>query len=381
MTGHIFIEGEIGSQVTSKTVRADISNYPQATEWTVHFNSGGGDVYEGYQIGSILKNLGKPTTALIGAMCASIATYDALCCDHVVMNPHGDFMIHLPTGTLSGTAEDLRRGAEQLDRIKSELIDRYMTKVAKKGVTMEQLSAMIDKETSMSPSEALQYGFVDEVREKLKAVAKMDVTKFNDMTKDEAKGMFEAIGAKLDSIMNAMKPKNSVAITLADGSMVESSADAPEGLVGSVLTDEQGVPLPAGQVETADGQVLTIVEGGVVESMAPKTEDKADDVEAKIKALEQENAALKQQLADAGQKASASEDVAKVQAENLSKFKNQVEELKASFEALKSQTFGDSTVPTDAPDKKFSNEKQVDPLLDMMAQSMGQAFITSRPKF
>jgi len=57
MTGHIFIEGEIGSEVTAKTVRADISNYPQATEWTIHINSPGGDVYEGYQIGSIIKNL------------------------------------------------------------------------------------------------------------------------------------------------------------------------------------------------------------------------------------------------------------------------------------------------------------------------------------
>ena len=150
MTGHIFIEGEIGVQVTAKTVRDDLSNYPQAQEFVVHFNSPGGDVYEGYQIGSIIKNIGKPTTALIGGMCASIATYDALCCDHVVMNPHGDFMIHLPTGTLSGTAEDLRKGAEQLDRIKSELIDRYMTKVAKKGVTRDQLSAMIDKETRIS---------------------------------------------------------------------------------------------------------------------------------------------------------------------------------------------------------------------------------------
>lgn len=375
MTGHIFIEGEIGVQVTAKTVRDDISNYPQAQEFVVHFNSPGGDVYEGYQIGSIIKNIGKPTTALIGGMCASIATYDALCCDHVVMNPHGDFMIHLPTGTLSGTAEDLRKGAEQLDRIKSELIDRYMTKVAKKGVTRDQLSAMIDKETSMSPGEALAMGFVDEVREKLKAVAKLDLTKF-DMTKEEVKGGFEAIGAKIDAIMAKLFPKNAVQITLADGTMVTSSAATPEEVVGSTLTDEAGAPLPPGEVETADGQVLEIVEGGVVQSAAPKTEDKKGDAE-KMSALEKENAALKEQLAQASQKAEAE---AKVVAKEMGEYRNQMTELKNTLETLKNQTFGDPSVPQDANGKKYANEKQIDPMIEAMAQSMGQAFTTSRFK-
>lgn len=372
MTGHIFIEGEIGVQVTAKSVRADIDNYPQATEYIVHFHSPGGDVYEGYQIGSILRNLGRPTTALIGGMCASIATYAAVCCDRVVMSPQGDFMIHLPTGTLSGTAEDLRKGAEQLDRIKSELIDRYMTKVAKKGVTRDTLSAMMDQETSMSPGEAMAMGFVDEVREKLKAVAKWDLNKFNDMTKEEVKGGFEALGSKLDALMNKLFPKNMVEVTLADGTVVASSAETIEEIVGSTLTDEAGQPIAPGTVETAEGVVLTIAEGGVVQSATPKTEDKADPV----KKLEEENASLKQQLAEA---LKATEVQAQAQAKTISEFRNEVKELKASLDKIKNETVGDKEVPADAPDK--TTEKQVDPLLDVMARTMGQAFITSRPKF
>jgi len=237
MTGHIFIEGEIGTDVTVKTVRADIANYPQATDWMVHINSGGGDVYEGYQIGTILKNL-KKTTAHIGSMCASIATYDALSCDHVVMNPHGDFMIHLPTGTISGTAEDLRKGAMQLDRIKSELISQYAPKVARKGVTSEQLSTMMDKETSMSPAEALAMGFIDEVQDKLKAVAKINPNfkMENTVTREEVEGLFTKMGEKIDKFFARFK--NSVQIALADGSMATS--DAPnlftvsEGITNSL---------------------------------------------------------------------------------------------------------------------------------------------------
>ena len=225
----------------------------------------------------------------------------------------------------------------------------------------------------MSPGEALAMGFVDEVREKLKAVAKLDITKF-DMNKEEVKGQFEAFGSKLDAIMAKLFPKNVVQITLADGSTVNSSAATPEEVVGSTLTDEAGAPIPPGEVETADGQVLEIVEGGVVQSAAPKTEDKKGDAE-KMAALEKENAALKEQLAQASQKA---ESEAKVTAKEMGEFKNQVKELKDALESLKTKTFGDETVPVDAPDKKYKNEKTIDPMLEIMAQQMGQAYLSSR---
>lgn len=374
MTGHIFIEGEIGTQVTAKTVRADIDTYQNAEEWIIHVNSPGGDVYEGYQIGSILRNLGKPTTALIGSMCASIATYDALCCDTVVMSPHGDFMIHLPTATINGTAEDLRKGAMQLDRIKSELISRYAPKVSKKGVTRDQLSAMMEQETSMSPGEALAMGFVDEVREKLKAVAKWDLQKINNMDENQ-KGIFEAIGSKLDAIMAKLSPKNMVEVTLADGTVAMSSAATAEELVGSVLTDEAGAVIPDGVVETADGLVVTIA-GGKVASVEPKTEEAPEEDANKLK---EENAALKQQLAEANAAIAASKQTAEASTQQLEVIKNEVSELKKTFKALKDTTVGDKEVPGDAHDK--TTEKEVDPLLEAMARTMGQAYITSRPKF
>lgn len=370
MTGHIFLEGEVGEKVTLESVRADMASYPGATEWEIHIDSPGGDVDTGYAIGSILNNL-KNTTANIGALCASIATYCAHCCDKIVMGPAGDFMIHLPTGTVNGTATDLRKGAERLDRIKSELTARYMKRVAKKGVTHEMVSGMLDEETSMSPDEALAMGFVDEVREKLKAVAKFNPKYNNDMT-NEQKGVLEALGAKIDALFNALKPKNMVEVTLADGSIVQSSAATPEEIVGSTLTDEAGAPLPAGEVTTADGLVLVLAEGGVVQSAEPKMEDKEDDVQAKIKALEQENAALKQQLADT-QKAEAE---TKVQAKELSEFKNQVKELKNTLEQIKNETFGDKEVPQDAPDK--TQGKEVDPMIERMKQAYFDAYKSSR---
>ena len=373
MTGHIFLEGEIGSDVTAKTVRADISNYPKATEWTIHINSWGGDVYEGYQIGSIIKNLGKPTSAHIGAMCASIATYAALSCDTVVMNPHGDFMIHLPTGTINGTAEDLRRGAEQLDRIKSELIDRYAPKVARKGITKDELSAMIERETSMSPSEALAMGFIDDVQEKMKAVAKLNkqfIDMENMLTKEEAQGFFKSIGDKLDKFING-KFKNVVEIALADGSLAQSDAETIEVIVGSSIMGSDGAPLPDGPVETADGFVLTVA-GGKVASYEPVMEDVAAP---NVEDLQKEIESLKAQLAQKSN--DATEAVAKVENEKKAieaNFKSQFKNIKSELEELQKKTFGDTEIPaknTNFTDKTV--EKPYDPLLGQW-----EAFVTSR---
>jgi len=365
MTGHIFIEGEIGSEVTAKTVRADIANYPQAEEWTIHINSPGGDVYEGYQIGSIIKNLGKPTFAHIGSMCASIATYAALSCDEVIMNPHGDFMIHLPTGTINGTAEDLRRGAEQLDRIKLELIDRYAPKVARKGVSIEQLSAMIEKETSMSPSEALAMGFIDGVQEKMKAVAKFKPIIDMSMTKQEAEGLFKSLGEKIDSFFNKITKVKNVELALADGTLVQSTAATPEEIIGSTISMPDGTPAPDGQHETADGQVITVA-GGVVTAYEPKMDDVKEDPTEELK---KQIAALQAQLAEKENAATeanakATEAVKEKEAVTAT-LKAEFTNLKSELETLRSKTFGDDSKPEVNPefkDEKGKQERPYDPM-------------------
>lgn len=381
MTGHIFIEGEVGSEVTIKSVRGDIALYPQATEFIVHINSVGGDVYDGYAIGNIIKSLGKPTTASIGALCASISTYIACCCDQVLMGPAGDFMIHLPTGTLQGNANDFRQGAEQLDRIKSELIARYLPRVAKAGLTPETLSAMMEKETSMSPQEAKAMGFIDGVQEKLKAVAKWDINKFENMnlTKEEAKGFFEDLGKKLDNLASKFKAvqveAKNVAVTLADGSIINSDAADPNAIVGSNVTDEQGAPLSDGTYETADGLAL-VVAGGVVQSADPTTPGEGEEM-AKLK---QENEALKQQLAAQTKAVSEQKTAVQAVAKQVTEFKNVAEELKAvkkQLDDLKNSTIGD-TAPPVVVDHQEAGKQERNPMIEAVARTMGEAYFSSR---
>jgi ATP-dependent Clp protease, protease subunit len=381
MTGHIFLDGEIGDKITIESVRNDIAQYPQANAWEIHIDSPGGDVDTGYAIGAIISNL-KNTTANIGALCASIVTYCAHCCDKIVMGPAGSFMIHLPTGTVNGTSNDLRRGADRLDRIKNELAARYMKRVAKKGLTVEQVHGMLDKETDMSPSEAEAMGFVDEVREKLKAVAKFN-QKFSmeSITKEEAKGLFEALGNKIDKLFKASIKAKNLDISLADGTTVTSDAADPSAILNSNVTDAKGAPLADGDYETADGFEME-VQGGIVTAYDPLMNDKtkpaaAPDMQKQVAALSEAVAALQAQLGATKNEAQAAiEAKAKIEAEakaGSAEFKA----LKAELEELKTKTFGDDSKI--AVSKKFVDRIQVNENADPMDE-LAQAWITSRPQ-
>lgn len=350
MTGHIFIEGEIGKAVTTQTVRADTASYPNADEYILHINSPGGDVYEGYNIGTIIKGLrskGKKTTAQIGSMCASIATYIAECCDDVVMNNHGDFMIHLPTGSVDGTAEDLRRGAEQLDRIKAELVDQYMPKVARKGVTRLQLIEMIERETSMSPAEAEAFGFIDAVRPQMKAVALLDVSKFknDDMDHKETKTMLEKLQAGMKTVFSALRRfKNMVEDTLEDGTPIVVMADPGAVWDGAQVTTADGAPLAPGSYKTKSGYTITVADGGVISTavMEDKKDDSTDKKDDKpmdnVDELKNKIAELEGQLAAKNAEAA---DASKAVAQMRTQFSN----LSKEIEEMKKLTVGNDGPP------------------------------------
>lgn len=382
MTGHIYIEGEIGknSAVSVKSVRDDISLYPDAKEFQVHVNSGGGEVYEGQAISRIITNelraKGIRTTAKIGAVCGSIATDIAQSCDKVEMGNRGDFMIHLPTGTIEGNAETMRKGAVQLDRITAELIDKYMTRVARKGVTREQLVKMITEEKSMSPKEAFEFGFIDELIPDMKPMAKIDFNNMADTIKldEQTKGLFADFGKKLDEFLAKFKHIKNVSVTLADSRVCESSSDDPANLVGSTLQAPDGTPIPDGQVETADGYVLTIA-GGKVTKQEPKPQPKPDE-EEEVEAMKKENAALKEEIANLKKSTVDQSAAVAKQEETIKAQMKDFATLKSEFEKFKNQTFGDETLPPDGD--KTKTVETIDPVLKAMTESLYPAYKTSR---
>jgi ATP-dependent Clp protease protease subunit len=360
MTGHIFIYGEIGAQVTAKSIQDQIE--PNATDYEVHISSVGGDVYEGYAIYGILSNLKKPTTVIIEGLCASIATLIAQAGDKVIMTKPAEFMIHNPNVTLSGESDDLINAAGQLDRIKNTIISVYQKRT---GLSPDELSMMMDNETWMTADEAKQRGFVDEIQDKLKAVAYIDVTKIK-MSKEKNK-LVEILDkgfAELKNLITGESPKNVATLTLANGVQVvvgtESETPTAEEMVGATVSTVDGSPLEDGVYQTAEGIELTIQQGTVsaaIQAPAPEPEETTDPMEDMKKKLEEMQALLDAK----NQEVEAKAKEAEVSNKKIAKFEASIKALEAKYNELKNVTVGEQNGPQDAPDKNVETTEVYDP--------------------
>lgn len=81
-------------------------------------------------------------------------------------------MIHNPWTIAMGNSKELRKQADDLDRIAKSSIKTYLSKSNGK-IDEETLVKLLDEETWLSAQEAVDYGLADEVLESNKAVASL----------------------------------------------------------------------------------------------------------------------------------------------------------------------------------------------------------------
>ena len=356
--GHIYIYGEVGKQVTLDTVLKEIS--PKNSEYIVHVHSPGGDVFEGYAIYNAIRNTGKNITVQIEGVCASIATLIASAGTKIIMNTKSQFMVHNPKITsVSGDHKELRNVAAQLERIKTQLIESWLGRTS---LSEEELSKMYDNETWLTPEQAKDLGFVDEVQEVLKAVASADTKNYLHM--EDKKTLLNSITKMLNQLFGTEgeKPK-AMTDTLADGQVIIVPDDGD--WVGKPVTFEDGSPLPAGEHELASGKIIVVGEDTLIAEVkeAPVEDNtKTEEMEA-LKKLEAAEARIKElESALEAQANTAAQAVAKAKTfEN--KLNVELPTLKAEIDKLKNTTVGDTTPPDRGVKKQFGKEQQaVDPM-------------------
>jgi regulator of replication initiation timing len=141
-------------------------------------------VFDGMAMYNVIKRREAKTTVYIEGIAASIATIIALGADEVIMAENSLFMIHNAWGGTSGEAKDMRKTAQTLDKITSELTDIY---VKKTGLSYDALAEMMDEETWLNAEEAFRLGFIDTISDSIKVAAKYDVSKFKNITQEEIK--------------------------------------------------------------------------------------------------------------------------------------------------------------------------------------------------
>jgi ATP-dependent Clp protease protease subunit len=186
----ISIDGEIGSNgINSKDFIEEIqSNGSKNIELTV--NSGGGSVFEAFAIYDYLKTSNLNVNVKIVGVAASAASVLALAGDSLpTMTENSVIMIHnawMPVISMQGmNSDEIRDYQKELEK-DAKLMDSLNLKIAKiysnaTGLDLERVEKMMSDETWIFSEEALELGFVSEVKEGKKIAAFASAKDFSKM--------------------------------------------------------------------------------------------------------------------------------------------------------------------------------------------------------
>lgn len=143
---------------------SDVSSYQLSKEIAgldvdtinVHLNSYGGEVSEGLAIyNSLKRHKAKVKTYCDGFAC-SIASVIFMAGDERIMSNASILMVHNPWTHAEGNAQELRKTAEDLEKMSQVSVNAYMEKV---HISEEDVKRLLEEETWLMPSEALDFGF------------------------------------------------------------------------------------------------------------------------------------------------------------------------------------------------------------------------------
>lgn len=130
----------------------------------VNINSYGGEVAEGIAIyNALVRHNAKVVTRCDGMAC-SIASVIFMAGDERIMYQPSMLMIHNASSMAWGTAADLRKAADDNEKITSMSKAAYLECV---NIDEEELTRLMDAETWISPAEALNMGFATAIESRL----------------------------------------------------------------------------------------------------------------------------------------------------------------------------------------------------------------------
>jgi len=122
----------------------------------VHINSYGGIVSEGLAIYNTLKNHKAKVRTIVDGFACSAASVVFMAGEERLMNDASLLMIHNAWTRAEGNADWLRKVADDLEKITQGSIEAYMARV---NISEEKVKELLDAETWILPSEALEWGF------------------------------------------------------------------------------------------------------------------------------------------------------------------------------------------------------------------------------
>lgn len=196
----------IESQTSADHFRNQLAEHEGVTQIDIYINSYGGSVFEGLAIYNQLKRHPAHKTAYIDGFACSIASVIAMAADEIIMPRNTLMMIHNMWMYCAGNSAELRKAAEDLDKMNEAGRNAYLLRAGDK-LTPEKLQEMQDAETWLTAEECIEFGLADRY-----ADADADMTKADEMmqrltmTVQQRIQYHKSVAAQLRSLAEPPKP-------------------------------------------------------------------------------------------------------------------------------------------------------------------------------
>jgi ATP-dependent Clp endopeptidase proteolytic subunit ClpP len=279
----VSIYDEIGfGGVAAKDFVADLRKL-KGQHIHLRINSVGGSVIEGAAIYNALRRHKGGLTVHVDGLAASMASVIAMSGDEVLMAGNSMLMIHNPWSMAMGDADDLRKEADVLDKLKATLVNAY---VRKTGRERGEIEAMMDEETWLDATEAVAMNFADSIEEDIEAAASVTP---------------EAARARFDKFANSMRKtaKNIKAEEAAPAEVVaEPVVEQPvtDAAVDTSSEDNMNAELQA-KVDALQADLAAKVEADTVRAQADEvTAKEIETLKAEVERLTAESASKDEEI-------------------------------------------------------------------------------------
>lgn len=148
--------------ISPAAVRNAIAENPEGEDLVLEINSGGGSVFAGFEMYSVLRNAPCRTVAEVQSLAASAASTMMLGCQEVTASPVAQVMIHRPSTATDGDRDDHMASVGVLDSIMESILNAYTIKCGTRA-TRDQLQDLMEQSTWMTATQARDLGLVDKI--------------------------------------------------------------------------------------------------------------------------------------------------------------------------------------------------------------------------
>lgn len=258
----------------------DLDSLKDADSVTFHINSIGGDVSAGLSIYNRIRALNAETTTIVDGLAASAASVIAQAGDKRLVSLGAQTMIHGASTLMVGyyNDQDLQRVDEGIKTANKSLADLY---AERSGKDSAEILEMMEAETWMTPDEAVENGFADEVIGREEPIV------------DKVEGMKNAlvVNGVLHRFGKIPLPSMSVNSTLAQSQIVSGSE--PPTIDNSLHSKEGGnLKMTLEEMRESYPELVKQIEDEAVSAACTKSEA---DVQASVQdALKAERERIKE---------------------------------------------------------------------------------------